>query len=84
MVEPVELQVQIAIIHLQLVQQYFPAKNSLYVIFNEPTRAITPGQSAVFYDKDIAVYGGIIGLDKWLIIFKPFKLKVSQFYQIVY
>ncbi len=38
-----------------------PMENGrIRVVFDEPQRAITPGQSAVFYDGDVVVGGGII------------------------
>jgi tRNA-uridine 2-sulfurtransferase len=35
-------------------------KDSVKVIFSEPRSGITPGQSAVFYDGDVVLAGGII------------------------
>jgi tRNA-specific 2-thiouridylase len=37
-----------------------PYKNGLHVKFEVPQRAITKGQSVVFYEGDIVVGGGII------------------------
>jgi tRNA-specific 2-thiouridylase len=34
--------------------------NTVEVVFNEPQWAVTPGQSVVFYDKDVVLGGGII------------------------
>ncbi|MGL4900486.1 MAG: aminomethyltransferase beta-barrel domain-containing protein, partial [Shewanella sp.] len=34
--------------------------HSLSVIFDEPVAAVTPGQSAVFYDGEVCLGGGII------------------------
>ncbi|MFA5200591.1 MAG: aminomethyltransferase beta-barrel domain-containing protein, partial [Candidatus Omnitrophota bacterium] len=38
----------------------FPEKGKLRVVFKKPQFAITPGQSAVFYDKISILGGGLI------------------------
>ena len=37
--------------------------NKIKLIFDKPQLAITPGQSAVFYEDDTVIGGGIIELD---------------------
>ncbi|MDD5016003.1 MAG: tRNA 2-thiouridine(34) synthase MnmA, partial [Atribacterota bacterium] len=36
------------------------SKDQLLIVFEKPQRAVTPGQSAVFYQGDVVVGGGII------------------------
>lgn len=35
-------------------------ENSVHIIFDEPQRAVTSGQSAVLYDGDVVIGGGYI------------------------
>jgi len=37
-----------------------PCKNGVRVVFDEPQRAVTPGQAVVFYDKDKVLGGGTV------------------------
>lgn len=39
---------------------YAKGKDKIHLVFDEPQRAITPGQAVVLYDKDIVVGGGTI------------------------
>lgn len=46
--------------HHEALAEVFPCKNKIKVIFRRPQFAVTCGQSAVFYDKDRVLGGGII------------------------
>jgi tRNA-specific 2-thiouridylase len=57
--------VKIRYLHTPSSARIIPLKNNtVKVIFDTPQRAITPGQSAVFYDKDIVLGGGFIVSEK--------------------
>jgi len=56
----VALKVRIRYNHKEALAEIFPIGNKIRIRFVEPQFAITPGQSAVFYDKDILLGGGII------------------------
>lgn len=56
----VAFKVKIRYNHKAVPAQVAPEKGKLRVKFTQPQFAITPGQSAVFYDRDIILGGGII------------------------
>ncbi len=56
----VEIKVRIRYNHKEMPATVYPDKKVFRVIFKQPQFAITPGQSAVFYDKDTVLGGGII------------------------
>jgi len=56
----IEIKVRIRYNHKEMPAVVSQAKGKLRAIFKKPQFAITPGQSAVFYRKDIVLGGGII------------------------
>ena len=59
---PVRAQVKIRNRHAGAAATLYPGTqpNAVEVVFDEPQRAVTPGQGAVFYDGDIVLGGGWI------------------------
>jgi len=62
-IEPVRAQVKIRNKHVAAPAWLIPAADAEHVEvrFDDPQRAITPGQGAVFYDGDLVLGGGWIG-----------------------
>lgn len=59
--KPFEADVKIRYLHTPGLADVHPlTDNSVRIIFKESQRAITPGQSVVFYDGDILLGGGLI------------------------
>lgn len=56
----IALRVKIRYNHKEALAEILPLKKEIKVKFINPQFAITPGQSAVFYNKDIVLGGGII------------------------
>ncbi len=56
----IEIKVRIRYNHQEAPAVVYPDKDKQKVIFKHPQFAVTPGQSAVFYDKDTVLGGGLI------------------------
>jgi len=56
----IEIKVRIRYNHQEAIATVYPAKDKQKIIFKQPQFAVTPGQSAVFYDKDTILGGGVI------------------------
>ncbi len=62
---PFEADIKIRYLHTPAPARVEPLDGAAArIIFHYPARAITPGQSAVFYDGDIVIGGGFISLEK--------------------
>ncbi len=58
---PISVKAKIRYKHEEAKATVFPVDEGTVIVeFKEPQRAITPGQSVVFYQKDIVIGGGII------------------------
>jgi tRNA-specific 2-thiouridylase len=58
--EPIRAQVKIRNKHTPAPATLHPEGDGVRVFFDEPQRAVTPGQAAVFYDEDLVLGGGWI------------------------
>jgi len=58
--KPIRAMVKIRQQHKEAPATLYPEKDAVKVIFDKPQMAVTPGQSAVFYDGDMVIGGGVI------------------------
>ncbi len=58
--EPVRAMVKLRYAHKGGAATIYPEGDGAKIVFDEPQRAVTPGQSAVFYDGDYVIGGGKI------------------------
>jgi len=63
--EPIPCRVRIRNLHAPAAALVTPlGSNEVHVRFDEPQRAVTPGQAAVFYDGDLVLGGGTIRMEE--------------------
>jgi tRNA-uridine 2-sulfurtransferase len=61
LLEPMRVRVKIRHRHEGALASIEKSGNdAILVTFDEPQRAVTPGQAAVFYDQDVVIGGGWI------------------------
>jgi len=59
--EPIRCQIKIRYLHQPVWGRVYPENGDFFrVRFETPQKAITPGQSAVFYEEDVVLGGGVI------------------------
>ncbi len=58
--QPIEVEAKLRYSARTARARLIPKDNGCELIFEEPQRAVTPGQTAVFYDGDMVIGGGII------------------------
>lgn len=57
---PIKCKAKIRYRHKETDCTVYPEGNRAKIVFDEPVRAVTPGQAAVLYDGDVVLGGGII------------------------
>jgi len=66
LIEPIRISARVRYRHLEAPATVYPlAERRVQVEFDEPQRAITPGQAVVFYDGDLVVGGGWIAGEEY-------------------